>query len=102
MNIQNNTKTHFGHLIPTKPLLKSALKIHSYDEGKDLTLSITTKFPGNLGYYNKAVKIAESILNKNAELSALLEKIKQLPPQTQAAEVDKIVNKLGKNIDIDI
>ena len=102
MDIQNNTNINFGQLIPTKPLLKSALKIHDYDEGKALSLSITTKFPGNIGYYKRAINIADNIISKNPELEKINEEIKQLPQQSQAAEIDKFVNKLGKNIDINI
>lgn len=102
MNTKNNTHTYFGQLLPAKPLLKSALQIHTYEEGKALSLSISNKFPGNIGYYKKAVCIANDIISKNPELENFITEIKQLPQQSQTTEVDKFVSKFGQTIDVNI
>ena len=62
MKIENSTQnTSFGQLVPTKPLLKSAMGIHTYSEGRELYLSTSQKFPGHEGYYKKAV-IKDNVL----------------------------------------
>ena len=65
MKIENSTQnTSFGKLVQTKTLLKSAMGINNYSEGRELYLSTSQKFPGHEGYYKKAVIIAQSAIKK--------------------------------------
>ena len=59
-----NPNINFGQLVPTEALLKSALKIHNFREGKSLTLAVDKSFPGSVGYFNKAINIAKIIQSK--------------------------------------
>lgn len=103
MKIQNtNQNTSFGQLVPTKPLLKSAIGIHTYSEGRDLYLSTSKKFPGHEGYYKKAIIIAQTAIKKNEELKKIVNHLKETPKYEINKEINKIVADIGEKIDISI
>lgn len=103
MKIQNNTQnTSFGQLVPTKPLLKSALKIHNFEEGRELYLSTSTAFPGNVGYYKKAIEIAQNAVKKNENIKNIIDKLKITPKNELPTALNDAINTLGKNVDINI
>lgn len=103
MKIENNTQnTSFGQLVPTKPLLKSAMGIHTYSEGRELYLSTSQKFPGHEGYYKKAVIIAQSAIKKNEKIKELVRHLKEIPKCNLNKEINKIASDIGEKIDISI
>lgn len=103
MKIQNtNQNTSFGQLVPTKPLLKSAIGIHTYSEGRDLYLSTSKKFPGHEGYYKKAIIIAQTAIKNDDKLKKIVNHLKKTPKYEINKEINKIVSDIGEKIDISI
>ena len=103
MKIKNNTQnTSFGQLVPTKPLLKSAMGIHTDSEGRELYLSTSQKFPGHEGYYKKAIIIAKSAIEKNEKIKEIVNHLKEIPNFNLNKEINKIASNIGEKVDISI
>jgi len=100
MNISKNNDINFGQLVPTKPLLKATLNIHTYDEGKELYLSTSSKVVGNIGYHKRAFKIAENIVRKNENIREIFQNLSKLNKDEQMVKIDNLTNNLGENIDV--
>ncbi len=102
MNISMNSNINFGQLVPTKPLLKAALNIHTYDEGKELYLSTSSKVVGNIGYHKRASKIAENAFSKNEQLQKIIKGLIGLTKEEQIVKINELTHTLGKNIAVEI
>ena len=99
MKIQNNIT--FGQKIPTEPLLRRALDIHSFDDAKEVYCSVSTRFPGHQGYNYKALEIVEQAQQKNPFLTEIIKRLKSLSTkEEQLKEIKNIKKELGENIDL--
>lgn len=102
MNMQIDNNIYFGQLVPTKPLLKSLVKIHTYDEAKELYLSTSDKFVGNIGFYKRAIIIADNAVEKNENIRKIFQELSVLSKEEANLRINEIVQGLGKNINIDL
>ena len=99
MKIQNNIT--FGQKIPTEPLLKRALDIHSYNDAKEVYYAVHTKFPGHQGCNYKALEIVEQAQKKNTFFDDIIKKLKSISTkEEQLKEIKNIKKELGENIDL--
>lgn len=99
MKVQNNIT--FGQKIPTEPLLKRALDIHSYDDAKKVYCSVSTKFPGHQGYNYKALEIVNQAQQKNPFFAEIIKRLKSLSTkEEQLREIKNLNKELGDNLDI--
>lgn len=100
MDTSINYNINFGQILPTKPLLKSLARVHTYDDAKDLYLSTTSKFVGNVGYYKRAIIIADNAVKKNDNICKISQELSGLSKEDVLVKIDKIADSLGENIDI--
>lgn len=99
MKIQNNIT--FGQKVPTEPLLKRALDIHSYNDAKEVYYAVYTKFPGHQGCNFKALQIVEQAQQKNMFFAAIINRLKSLSTkEEQLKEIKSLKKELGENIDL--
>lgn len=102
MKVTNSQKhINFGQKVPTKALLKSALQKQNYEESRELNLSLGIKYSGHIGFYKRALAIAENACKKNENLQKMVEKLKQ-NPFTQDKEIEELSKQTKGFIDIDI
>ena len=96
-----NSNINFYHLIPTEAFLRSAAKIHNFEDAKLLNYSVNVKYSGWISFYKRAIKIAESIINKNPELQKTVTEIIQEENIEQKQVLIKNFVKLkGETIDV--
>lgn len=101
MNIKIQKYTqNFGHIVPTEPLLKSALEIHKYEDAKVLNQAIGIKYSGHVSFYKRAIKIAQDIIEKNPQVKDIVEKLKLMDLEQQLREINNIKSSVGENIDV--
>jgi len=100
MRIANTDNIPFEKLLPTEALLKSALRIHKYEDAKLLSNSMGITIPGKRSFYNHALDIAENVISKNKVIREFVEKFKDKLPQEKYFAVRNAVEKYGKNIDV--
>ncbi len=65
MKVDFGNNINFGHKIPTTSFLKMGSGIFDYNDAKNLCMAFDTKFPGHVGYYQKALKHVANIEKKN-------------------------------------
>jgi len=101
MNISNYNNISFGQKVPTASLLKMGAGVYDFEDARNLCSFIDNRFPGNVGYYKKAVKYANSIAQKNENVSQMLESLKELPSKKDKLTViRKMVMATGSEIDV--
>ena len=103
MNIISQNEISFGQVVPTEPLLKSALGIHKFDDAKILNQSIGVKYSGHISFYQRAIKIADEIISKNPELKKIVTELKtENITERQIKAIKSAVARIGENIDVAI
>ena len=101
MNTISQNKISFGQVVPTEPLLKSALGIHKFDDAKILNQSIGIKYSGHISFYQRAIQIAEEIISKNPELKNIVTELKsKTHPEQQTLAIKSAVARIGESIDV--
>ena len=87
--------------MPTAPLLRSAAKIHNFEDAKLLNRSINVKYSGWSNFYKRAIKIADDVIKKNPEIAQFVNKINNAENIKQkVALINEFVNTNGENIDV--
>jgi len=102
MRIANTDNIPFGKLLPTEALLKSALRIHKYEDAKLLSNSMGITAPGKKSFYNHAVDIAQNAVLKNKFIKEFAEKYKDKPIWEKYNGIRAVLEKFGENIDVTI
>ena len=101
LKLINCNNVNFGHIVPTEPLLKSALRIPSFNEAKTLNQIFGTKYSGHISFHKRAIKIAEDILDKNLPLQEFVDKIGLFQTkESKIKEIEAFITKYGDNIDV--
>ncbi len=101
MNINSNSTVNFGQMVPTEPLLKSAVKIHKYEDAKALNYALGIKVSGHISFYKRAVAIAEKVVRNNPEIKKMVDKIKSFSNSDEKIqEIQRLKDKYGENIDV--
>ena len=99
--LNSDSKITFGHFVPTEPLLKSALKLHKYEDAKILNNSLGVQYSGHISFYKRAITIANNIVKKNPEIEAVIKKINSLQGQEEQLQaIRRIKTEYGENIDV--
>ena len=97
----NDSKITFCQLLPTAPLLRSAAKIHNFEDAKSLNISVNIKYSGWISFYKRAIKIADEVIKKNPEITKIVDAINKADNIKQKnALINKFVNTNGENIDV--
>lgn len=101
MNIEyTNQHTSFGTLLPTKPLIKSALGNQNFQEAKELNLSLGIKYSGHIGFHKRAVNIANKVCAKNEKFNEIIQTLKNLPSEKQEQKIEQLISTLGDKLDV--
>ena len=99
----NNYNISFGQIIPTRLLLRCSLDTFRYQDVKNLVLSQDSRFPGNLGYARKAMRIVDGAIQKNKFIADFVERLKKMPSEKkQEHAIEAFIAKHGINLDIEI
>lgn len=97
----NNNNINFGQKFPTSSLLKMGSGIFDFEDAKRVCHAVDDKFPGHVGYYQKALHYLENIRLKNPDIRDLLAEITKNPiKEDRKKEISKIVKTLGEEIDL--
>jgi len=101
MKIRKCNNVSFEHKVPTAPLLKIGAGIFNYNDAKSLCLAFDNKFPGHVGYYRKALGLAENIAQKNEGIKNKIDALNSYDSKRdKLAVIKNFVSKLGKEIDV--
>ena len=99
--INNYNNINFGQKIPTSSFLKMGSGIFDYNDAKNLCSSFDQKFPGNVGYYKKALNYVEIIENQNPYIKNILNKICLLNENNlKLKEIEQLTKEIGEEIDV--
>lgn len=99
--INNYNNINFGQKIPTSSFLKMGSGIFDYNDAKKLCNTFDQKFPGNAGYYKKALHYVEIIENQNPYIKNILNKIWLLrEKELKLNEIEHLTKELGEEIDV--
>ena len=97
---QNNVK-FFGQKVPTEPLLKSAVKLHKFEDAKSLNQAIGIKYSGHISFYERAINISNRIIKLNPDIEKLVSNLKTLNNAVkQQEEINRIKKEIGETIDV--
>ncbi len=105
MNISNNynNNIYFSQKVPTSPLLKMGSGIFNYEDAKNLCHVFDQRFPGHIGYYQKALHYVEMIRHKNPEITEVLTNItRKYDKNDRLKEIARYTQKLGEEIDVKV
>jgi len=102
MNINADyNNINFGQKIPTVPFLKMGSGIFDYEEAKKLCHVFDQKFPGHVGYYQKALHHVENIERRNPHLKHILNDIHYLKGKQEKLDaITRFAKELGEEIDV--
>ena len=102
MNTLNmNNSITFGELIPTEQLLKSAVRIHKFEDAKILNNAIGVNYSGHISFYKRAIEISERIIKNNPMVAEIVSGLKKIAnPQAQAEEIKNLKTKYGEYLDV--
>ena len=104
MNIlkQNQTIT-FGQLVPTEPLLKAAVKIHQFGDAKILNNALGVTYSGHIGFYQRAITIADGIVKNNPEIAEIVSSLQKFSDsQAKIKEIKRLKTKYGEYFDVTV
>lgn len=104
MNMHNNINNSpsFGTLVPRKALLRTALRINSFEDAKEINQKLGVNYAGHIGFHVRATRIADSVYKKDKEFRQTVDRLKDLPQKDCLREINSITSKMGENIDISV
>lgn len=102
MNISSDFNSiYFGQKIPTSSFLKMGSGIFEFEAAKNLCHTFDERFPGHIGYYQKALHYVEMIEQKNPNMRNILKDISYLKfKDKKLNEIEKLTKELGEEIDV--
>lgn len=99
--LNQNQTINFGQLVPTKPLLKATVRMHNFEESKNLNNAVGVYYSGHISFYKRAIIIADKISKDNPEIAEIVSALKKITdPQIKMKEIDRLNIKYGENIDV--
>lgn len=102
MNVNNNyNNINFGQKIPTSSFLKMSSGIFDFEDAKNLCMAFDKKFPGHIGYYQKALKHVANIQKKNADLHPIFIDLGHyMDKNSKLRRISELTKELGEEIDV--
>lgn len=101
MKVDFGNNINFGHKIPTASFLKMGSGIFDYSDAKNLCMAFDTKFPGHVGYYQKALKHVANIEKKNTDLRQIFLDIgRYTDKNSKLGRIAELTKELGEEIDV--
>ena len=101
MKVDFGNNINFGHKIPTASFLKMGSGIFDYNDAKNLCMAFDTKFPGHVGYYQKALKHVANIEKKNTNFHQIFLDIGHyMDRKSKLGRVAELTKELGQEIDV--
>jgi hypothetical protein len=103
MKINKCENISFGQNVPTSSFLKIASDIYDFEAAKTLSQLSDSRFPGHVGYYNKAKIFVSDVTQKNEYLKNVIDDLKAFnSKEDKLTAIEKYVKKLGNEIDVTI